>query len=159
VRTWIGPSLKKLIRLWRVPKQICNNLLLWGSQSRTYCKGYGIEWGFIRNMFPGLRIPLSLPKWWQNFGNKSFMHPMKMFSLHLWRVQFFLFEGGGEGGFCFMPCSLCIPFMFSWGSQVPKLFPQKVPNSTSGLLFHMVCPKFNFHVCFLWLIVLSQIST
>jgi len=50
-----------------------------------------------------------------SFRNRTFMQPMRKLSMHSWGVQFFFsfLQGrGGEGIFCFLPCSQCVPIKF-----------------------------------------------
>jgi len=86
-------------------------------------------------------------KWWQTVLEiKNYMQPMRRFSMHSQRVQFFSFWGGvgvGVGDFffpLFPMCSHHVSIRFLSGSQRVR---QDVPNSTS-IYSYMVLPKVQF---------------
>ncbi len=87
-----------------------------------------------------------------NFGNKSFMQkPMRRLNMHSSKVLFFSFWGRWvrEVFFFFFHVPNVFPLCshhVSWSSSSSQVVPQNFPNGAS-VLSHMVCPKFNPHVC------------
>ncbi len=86
----------------------------------------------------------------KQFWKQNCMQPMGRLSHTLTMGPVFSFSGWGGVGwgeffFVFLPCSQCVPNMFSKCSQVFNVFPNMFPIAPQFLL-HMVCPKFNSHV-------------
>jgi len=137
------------------PLRWMNNLFLFPSQTLSLSLSLSqLKWVFMLFYFS----PPNLPFQWAKFfkkkfpfsnlflfwmcGNKSFMQPMRRFSMHSPGVQFFSLWGGECQGaiFCFF-FSLVLNVFSSCSHGVPQV----VPNSTI-ILSHMVCPKFNSYV-------------
>jgi hypothetical protein len=78
-----------------------------------------------------------------NFGNRNFMQSMGRLSMHSWWALVFSVLGAGGGYLLFfLPCSQCVPNMFSLCSlEVPQVVTEDIPNRIS-ILSHMVCPKY-----------------
>jgi hypothetical protein len=87
-------------------------------------------------------------KWWPTvLGKRNSMQRMGRLSMHSCWAHFFPFWSGvgwAELFFLFF-CFECVPKWFSSSQSVLKCIPQDVPSST-WVLSHMVCTKFNFYV-------------
>ncbi len=79
----------------------------------------------------------------KKFENKSFMQVMRRFLTHSGWAQFFFFWAESRWR-DFLLFSLFPSYSHRF-LQVPKLFPQDIPNNTS-VLPHIICPKFKSHV-------------
>jgi hypothetical protein len=103
------------------------------------------------NTFPNFCPGISPgPKWWPTvLGKRNCIQPMGRLSMHSCWALFFPFGSGvGWAEFFFVfffSYSECVPKRFSTSQSVLKCIPQNVPSST-WVLSHMVCTKFNSYV-------------
>jgi hypothetical protein len=84
-----------------------------------------------------------------SFGKRNFMQPMARIGMQSWWALFFHFGGGEELFFVFLPCSQCVPNMFSYCSfEVLKLFLKVFPTAPQ---FYLIwCARSSIFMCINW---------